>query len=181
MVTQIIVQRDRQQLCIHVNGYGPDGETVWKVELAKTLESATNCSSGVHMCCKNAALCHLPKVWIMESSTPAVAMVVAAPIRKLWPAQSNCGRPRSCRIERIHVGVWTMPLWVEEEWAWLANKIVITPAKRPLPLALCTCSWQSTPCHPYVPLPLYLDKHCWWTNTLTHPSLSPVCWFVECR
>ena len=41
---------------------------------------------GVCMYCRNAALCHLPSVWIVESAIPTIAAVVAAPIRKLWPA-----------------------------------------------------------------------------------------------
>ena len=37
-------------------------------------------------CRKFAELCHLPKIWMVESSTPARAADVAAPMRKLWPA-----------------------------------------------------------------------------------------------
>ena len=36
------------------------------------------------MYCRQAALCHLPRVWIDESAIPATTVaVVAAPIRKL--------------------------------------------------------------------------------------------------
>ena len=58
------------------------------------------CSWGIRMYCRKAELCHLPRVWIVESSTPARAADVAAPIRKLCPASSPCGRPRPARMVR---------------------------------------------------------------------------------
>ena len=42
---------------------------------------------------RKAALYHLPRVWIVESSIPAAAAVVATPILKLWPAYWCWGRP----------------------------------------------------------------------------------------
>ena len=50
---------------------------------------------------RKAALCHLPRVWIVESSIPAAAAVVAAPILKLWPVYWCWGRPMEHRISRI--------------------------------------------------------------------------------
>ncbi len=64
---------------------------------------AAKCSGGVLMYCRKAALCHLPSVLIMESSIPFFAAVVAAPIRKLWPAYWSWGRPSPLRIARIWV------------------------------------------------------------------------------
>ena len=55
-------------------------------EDANTEESEASCSLGMRIYCKKAALCQRPRAWIMESSTPARAADVAAPIRKLWPA-----------------------------------------------------------------------------------------------
>ena len=51
---------------------------------------------GVLMYLRKAVLCHLPRVWIMESSTPTMAAVVAAPMRKLCPAYSEAGMPTDC-------------------------------------------------------------------------------------
>lgn len=48
-----------------------------------------------------AVLCHRPRVWIVESSIPAAAAVVAAPILKLWPASWCCSRLVAVRISRI--------------------------------------------------------------------------------
>ena len=53
---------------------------------ANTEESEASCSLGMCTYCKKAARCQRPRAWIMESSTPARAAEVAAPIRKLWPA-----------------------------------------------------------------------------------------------
>ena len=44
------------------------------------------------MYAKNAELFHRPRVRIVESSIPALAAVVAAPIRKLCPAKLLYGR-----------------------------------------------------------------------------------------
>ena len=46
----------------------------------------TDASLGIQMYCKKAALCHRPRAWMVESSTPANAADVAAPMRKLCPA-----------------------------------------------------------------------------------------------
>ncbi len=59
---------------------------------------------GVLMYLRNAALYHLPKVWINESSIPASAAEVAAPILKLCPAYWSDGRPMPCRV--------TLSCWV---------------------------------------------------------------------
>ncbi len=50
------------------------------------LENCASCSLGVRMYTRKAELFHLPTVRIVESSMPALAAVVAAPILKLWPA-----------------------------------------------------------------------------------------------
>ena len=61
---------------------------------------AASCSLGMRMYCRKAELCHFPRVWIVESSMPARAAEVAAPMRKLCPAYSSCGRPREERTAR---------------------------------------------------------------------------------
>ena len=48
--------------------------------------TAASLSRGTLTYRRYAALSHLPSVLISESSTPAIAAVVAAPILKLWPA-----------------------------------------------------------------------------------------------
>ena len=53
------------------------------VGAAMTLDKEARCSFGERMYNKKAVLCHRPKVWIVESSIPLSAAVVAAPIRKL--------------------------------------------------------------------------------------------------
>ena len=58
---------------------------------------------GVRMYWRNAALCQRPSVWIVESWIPTVATVVAAPIRKLWPAYWSCCKPSEFSMSRICV------------------------------------------------------------------------------
>ena len=70
------------------------------VFLASTAETPASRSLGSLMYWRNAALCQQPSVWIVESSTPAMAAVVAAPIRKLCPAYCCRGRPTAVRISR---------------------------------------------------------------------------------
>ncbi len=48
--------------------------------------SGASCSLGIRIYSRNAALDHRPKAWMTESSSPAWAAAVAAPILKLWPA-----------------------------------------------------------------------------------------------
>ena len=74
-----------------------DGATAARASL---FEMAASCSFGIWMYCRKAELCHLPRVWIVESSMPARAAEVAAPMRKLCPAYSSCGRPREERTAR---------------------------------------------------------------------------------
>ena len=68
--------------------------------VAMAGDSAANRSGGVSMYRKKAALCHRPRSWIAESSTPAKAADVAAPIRKLCPAYWSAGNPSVIRIFR---------------------------------------------------------------------------------
>ena len=75
-------------------------------EDANTEESEASCSLGMCMYCRKAALCQQPRAWIVESSTPARAAEVAAPIRKLWPAYWCCGRPAMLRMLRISDTNW---------------------------------------------------------------------------
>ena len=70
--------------------------------LAKTDENVASFSFGVRMYNRKAELCHLPNAWIVESSMPASAAVVAAPILKLWPAYWCCGKPMSFNNIRIY-------------------------------------------------------------------------------
>ena len=68
--------------------------SLWlKPWVANVRERAASRSCGVLMYLRNAALCHLPRSWIVESSTPANAADVAAPILKLWPAYWSAGNP----------------------------------------------------------------------------------------
>ena len=46
---------------------------------------------------RKAELFHLPRAFIVESSKPTFAAVVAAPMRKLWPAKCRYGRPTAVR------------------------------------------------------------------------------------
>ena len=46
---------------------------------------------------RNAALFHRPSARMVESSRPAFAAAVAAPMRKLWPAKCWYGRPTAIR------------------------------------------------------------------------------------
>ena len=55
------------------------------VEPSNEPDDAAMTSTGVRMYLVNAAERQRPKVWILESSMPARAAAVAAPIRKLWP------------------------------------------------------------------------------------------------
>ena len=63
-------------LSLHVLSAEPDS-------VAATV---TSCSLGVRTYSWYATLSHRPNVLISESCMPLLAAVVAAPIRKLWPA-----------------------------------------------------------------------------------------------
>ena len=52
------------------------------------------------MYCRKAALCHRHRAWMVESSTPARAADVAAPIRKLCPVYSFWEKLREERMSR---------------------------------------------------------------------------------
>ena len=64
---------------------------------------------------RNAELLHLPSICIVESSIPAFAAAVAAPIRKLWPAKLMYGSPTASsalRISCVNFGfVKGWPFW----------------------------------------------------------------------
>ena len=87
------------------------GLQTWAV---RVLDTDASFSLGIHIYCKKAALCHLPSVCIVESSTPANAAEVAAPILKLWPTYWCCGSPSDARIPLIsptnHAFVIVLPL-----------------------------------------------------------------------
>ena len=51
----------------------------------------------IRIYCRKAEICHLSRVWIVESSMSARAAEVAALMRKLCPAYSSYGRPREER------------------------------------------------------------------------------------
>ena len=55
--------------------------------MASALENLAKCSLGVSMYERKATMFHLPNICIAESSIPAFAAAVAAPIRKLCPAK----------------------------------------------------------------------------------------------
>jgi len=64
----------------------PDCHTSSKHGQAHHTESTENLRWGHDVkCVVQAALSHLPEVFIRESCTPIFAAVIAAPIRKLWP------------------------------------------------------------------------------------------------
>ena len=68
-------------------------------------DSGESCSRGIRIYNKNAALDQRPRAWITESSNPAWAAAVAAPIRKLWPANWLAGKAivvRALRTSRIN-------------------------------------------------------------------------------
>lgn len=62
---------------------GGEGDTA---VVASRVDMEASCSRGVRMYCRKAALCHRLRAWMVESSTPAKAADVAAPMQKLWPA-----------------------------------------------------------------------------------------------
>ena len=64
--------------------------------LASDLEKVVSCSLGVRIYARNAELHHLPIILITESSIPAPAAAVAAPIWKLCLAKFSSGKPRAC-------------------------------------------------------------------------------------
>ena len=71
------------------------------------LEKVARCSLGVLMYARKAELLHLPFFLIMESSMPALAAEVTAPIRKLCQAKLSCRRPRdwrACLILVVNAG-----------------------------------------------------------------------------
>ena len=59
---------------------------------------------------KKAALCHRPIIWIIESSMPTNAALVAAPIWKPRPAYWCCGSPIASRH--------SIPDLSDEPWLW---------------------------------------------------------------
>ena len=84
---------------------------------ASVAESAASCSFGIRTYRKNAELCHCPNVCSTESSTPAMAAVVAAPILKLWPQYWSWATPMLVRLARICFRHGLLGR-VQEEWAW---------------------------------------------------------------
>ena len=70
----------------------------WKnYDCANVRENCASCCRGVWMYVRNAALFHRPSARMVESSRPAFAAAVAAPMRKLWPAKCWYGRPTAIR------------------------------------------------------------------------------------
>ena len=74
------------------------GETTYEVG---HIAREASCSRGVQMYKRNALLFHLPRVCIVDSSSPALAAAVAAPMWKLWPAKWLYGSPASWSIALI--------------------------------------------------------------------------------
>ena len=68
-----------------------------------TADSDASFSLGVRTYTKKAALFHLPKERMVESSRPARAAAVAAPILKLCPANCSCGSPSAWSAFRTSV------------------------------------------------------------------------------
>ena len=62
-----------------------------RADLAKVCEMATRDLGSSLMYRRYDELFQRPSVWMVESSKPADAAVVAAPIRKLWPANFSAG------------------------------------------------------------------------------------------
>ena len=60
---------------------------------AMHADNGASCSRGIRIYSKNAALDQRPRVWITESSNPAWATAMAAPIQKLWLANWLAGKP----------------------------------------------------------------------------------------
>ena len=63
---------------------------------------------------RNALLCHLLRVHIVESYRPALAAAIAAPMQKLCPAKKLCGGPTSWSnvlIWSVNLAlVWSSPI-----------------------------------------------------------------------
>ena len=68
--------------------------------LEREAERVASLSLGVRTYRRKAVLCERPGTWMAESSIPAKAAVVAAPILKLWPAKSDWLRLHLAKISR---------------------------------------------------------------------------------
>ena len=65
------------------------------VNYTSDCENSAKLLPGILMYDSNAVLFHLPRGLIVESSNPLAFVVVAAPMRKLWPVQPVQSRPAS--------------------------------------------------------------------------------------
>ena len=63
------------------------------IELRSVLLNQASSSCDVQTYPRYAELFRCPSCRILESSTPALAAVVTAPMRKLWPANLSQGKP----------------------------------------------------------------------------------------
>ncbi len=65
------------------------------------MEKLAKRSRGVLIYSRKAELFQRPIILMVESSIPALAAAVAAPILKLWPAKFSYGRPTACSAALI--------------------------------------------------------------------------------
>ena len=97
---------DKWCKCITMTTWGELDRSVHKTSwtvlacCTKVTDVLAKRAFGVLIYLRKAALCHLPSVWIMESS---MHTMVAAPIRKLYPAYWCAWKP-DCNRSLI---LWT--------------------------------------------------------------------------
>ena len=75
-----------------------------------------------------AALSHLPSVFIIESGRQHRAAVVAAPVRKLWPAYLQASIPVCCSTARI----------ADTKHSRVRKRLFVNQKKGPFSGPLCT-------------------------------------------
>ena len=68
--------------------------------MTRVFESWASSSLGIRTYLRYVELCHLPRVWMVESCMPLDLAVVAAPMQKLWPANLELSTPASLRFFR---------------------------------------------------------------------------------
>ena len=96
-------------------------------ECDSVRESWANCSRGVLIYDRKAVLFHRLSVQIVESSSPAFAAVVAAPIQKLCPAKWWSGTPATMRAS----------LTLAIKYGWVNGSPLVWIKKGPLEAPLC--------------------------------------------
>jgi len=88
-------------MLVQVLSYGTNTPYLVSYATDSRFDTDNSLSRG-NLTYKYAALSHLPRVLIRESSMPTEAAVVAAPIQKLYPAYLDASTPDDCKAA-LHV------------------------------------------------------------------------------